>query len=242
MAILAGAGPMGLGAIDYALHCDRRPSLLVVTDIDNVRLKRAAEVHSADEAMRQGVELIYINTLMMNDPVEGLLSYTGGHGFDDVMVFAPVKQVVEQADAILGFDGCLNFFAGPADSQFSAELNFYNVHYSFTHLVGTSGGNTDDMRESLEMMGSGKVNPTAMITHIGGLDAVISTTKNLPKIPGGKKLIYTNISLPLTAIQDMKELGKNDPLFSRLAEIVAENKGLWSVNAENYLLAHANPI
>ncbi len=25
MAILAGAGPMGLGAIDYAIHCDRRP-------------------------------------------------------------------------------------------------------------------------------------------------------------------------------------------------------------------------
>ncbi|HBR02021.1 MAG TPA: L-sorbose 1-phosphate reductase, partial [Ruminiclostridium sp.] len=34
MAILAGVGPMGLGAIDYAIHCDRKPRLLVVTDID----------------------------------------------------------------------------------------------------------------------------------------------------------------------------------------------------------------
>ena len=39
MAILAGVGPMGLGAIDYAIHCDRKPSLLVVTDIDENRLK-----------------------------------------------------------------------------------------------------------------------------------------------------------------------------------------------------------
>ena len=31
MAMLASVGPMGLGAIDYALHCDRRPSLLVIT-------------------------------------------------------------------------------------------------------------------------------------------------------------------------------------------------------------------
>ena len=31
MAMLASVGAMGLGAIDYALHCDRRPSLLVVT-------------------------------------------------------------------------------------------------------------------------------------------------------------------------------------------------------------------
>ena len=35
---------MGLGAIDYALHCDRRPSLLVVTDIDDERLARAESI------------------------------------------------------------------------------------------------------------------------------------------------------------------------------------------------------
>jgi threonine dehydrogenase-like Zn-dependent dehydrogenase len=38
MASLAGVGPMGLGAIDYALHQDRKPQLLVVTDIDDSRL------------------------------------------------------------------------------------------------------------------------------------------------------------------------------------------------------------
>ncbi|HBR02019.1 MAG TPA: L-sorbose 1-phosphate reductase, partial [Ruminiclostridium sp.] len=49
-----------------------------------------------------------------------------------------------------------------------AEFNFYNVHYNGTHVVGTSGGNTDDMRESLELMAKGKINPSSMITHIGG--------------------------------------------------------------------------
>jgi len=46
LAILAGAGPMGLGAIDYAIHCDRKPRLVVVTDIDEARLARAAEILS----------------------------------------------------------------------------------------------------------------------------------------------------------------------------------------------------
>ena len=46
MAILAGVGPMGLAAIDYITHCDRCPSLLVVTDIDDARLTRAAQVLS----------------------------------------------------------------------------------------------------------------------------------------------------------------------------------------------------
>lgn len=41
MALVAAVGSMGLGAIDYALHCDRRPSLLVVTGSNEERLARA---------------------------------------------------------------------------------------------------------------------------------------------------------------------------------------------------------
>lgn len=104
-----------------------------------------------------------------------------------MICFAPVRPVVEQADAILGFDGCLNFFAGPTDSNFKAEFNFYNVHYLYTHVVGTSGGNTSDMKEAIEMMTSGRINPATMLTHIGGLNAVVDTTLNLPNIKGGKK-------------------------------------------------------
>jgi len=78
-----------------------------------------------------------------------------------------------------------------------------------------------------------------MITHIGGIDSVIETTLNLPKIPGGKKLIYTNINLELTAIADFKEKGKNSPLFAKLDEIIQRNKGLWCAEAEKYLLENA---
>ena len=46
LAILAGAGPMGLGMIDYAIHCDRKPGLMVVTDIDQARLDRAASIYT----------------------------------------------------------------------------------------------------------------------------------------------------------------------------------------------------
>lgn len=140
-----------------------------------------------------------------------LRGITGGKGYDDVICMAPVKSVVEQGDAILGFDGCLNFFAGPTDQKFKAEFNFFNVHYAYTHIVGTSGGNTDDLREAIAMMNAGKLNPSVMVTHVGGLDACAETTMNLPKIPGGKKLIYTHISLPLTAIADFAELGKTTP-------------------------------
>ena len=233
---------MGLGAIDYTIHCGRKPKKVVVVDIDQTRLDRAASLVTVDEAKKNGVELIYLNTSGYEKPEEPILALTGGKGYDDVFVYAYVKSLVETGDKILGRDGCLNFFAGPTNPNFSAEFNFYNVHYMSTHIVGTSGGNTDDMVESLEMMSSGKINPSMMITHVGGLDSVVDTTLNLPKIPGGKKLIYTNIKMPLTAIDSFAELGKTSRVFAELAEIVKSNNGLWCCEAEKYLLANAESI
>ncbi|MBE6714912.1 MAG: L-sorbose 1-phosphate reductase [Ruminococcaceae bacterium] len=240
MAILAGAGPMGLGAVDYAIHGGRPPRLLVVTDIDNARLERAASLITVEDAAAHGVELKYINTALEGNTTEYLKSLTGKDGYDDVFVYAPVRPVVEQADALLGRDGCLNFFAGPTNPEFSAMFNFYNVHYASTHIVGTSGGNTDDMRESLKLMEEGKISPSCMITHIGGLNADAETTLNLPGIPGGKKLIYTHIDLPLTAIADFRakaeEGGENAELFRDLADICEKNNGLWCPAAEKRIL------
>ena len=241
MAMLASVGPMGLGAIDYAIHCDRRPSLLVVTDIDDARLERAASIYTVEEAAKNGVKLIYVNT-RMEGATEYLRELTGGTGYDDVICFAPVKPLIEQAGDILGFDGCLNFFAGPTDSQFKAPFNWYNVHYLYTHVVGTSGGNTDDMKEAIKMMNEGKLNPSALVTHIGGLNAVVDTVLNLPSIPGGKKLIYNHIDLPLTAITEFEEKGKTDPMFAELDRICKANNGLWNPEAEAYLLANAKAI
>jgi len=239
MALLAGAGPMGIGAIDYAIHNPRRPSLITVTDIDDRRLARAAQMLTPEEAEKNGVKLIYVNTKEKNEPADYLRSLNNGKLYDDVFVFAPVKPLLELGDRLLGRDGCLNFFAGPTNSAFSAELNFYNVHYESTHIVGTSGGNTDDMKESLAMMASGAFNASFMVTHIGGLDTVPQTTINLEKIPGGKKLIYTHKKLELTAIEDFAEKGKTDPFFARLAEICERHQGLWNTEAERYLLENA---
>lgn len=242
MAILAGVGPMGLGAIDLAIHGDRKPGKLIVTDIDDTRLARAASLYSVEEAAKNGVQLFYVNTSSSDKVFDYLMNLTDGKGYDDVFVFAPVKPVVEMGDKLLGHDGCLNFFAGPANTSFSAEFNFYNVHYNATHIVGTSGGNTDDLKESLALMAEGRINPASMVTHIGGLNCVVETTLNLPNIPGGKKLIYTHIDMPLTAISDFAEKGKLDPMFKELAQITDKTNGLWSLEAEQYLLHHAKRI
>lgn len=235
LALLASAGPMGLGAVDYAMNSEYRPSLMVVTDIDEARLARAAKVLPVEKAAKLGVELHYVNTAKMADPVAELKAIAGG-GFDDVFVMAPVAPVIEQGNRILGYDGCLNFFAGPTDTELAARINFFDVHYAAQHLTGTTGSRIEDMREVVTLMNTGVIDPTAMLTHIGGLDSVPEAVLNLPNIPGGKKMIYNQIDLPLTAIDDFAEKGKTDPLFAKLAEITERHNGLWSAEAEHYLL------
>jgi threonine dehydrogenase-like Zn-dependent dehydrogenase len=114
------------------------------THVMGTKLDRAARIYSPQEAEERGVRLVYVNARSTPDIVSELRSLNDGEGYDDVLVFAPVAALVEQADALLARDGCLNFFAGPADKDFTARLNFFNVHYAFTHLVATSGGNGDD--------------------------------------------------------------------------------------------------
>lgn len=245
MAILAGAGPMGLGCADYAIHGGRAPKILIVTDLDDARLKRAEKLLPPEEAKKLGVDLRFINTGSIENPVEYLRSLTGGEGFNDVFVYAPVKPVVEMGDALLARDGCLNFFAGPTNPEFSAMFNFYNVHYLSTHIVGTSGGNTDDMREAIKLMETKAINPAGMITHVGGLNACAETTMNLPKIKGAKKLIYTHVELPLTAIEDFGKAAEENKgtklgeLYADLDAICKDAGELWCAAAEKRLLEYA---
>jgi len=245
-AMLAAAGPMGFGAIDFALHGPRRPGRLLVTDIDDERLDFARRMFPAEDADASGVELVWLNTASLPKSesafVDAVREFTNGEMLDDAFVFYPLAALVEQADAALARNGCLNFFAGPTRKDFRARMNFYNVHYEGHHIVGTSGGNTEDMRISLKLMGEGQVNPAGMITHVGGLDAAAQTILDLPQIHGGKKLIYTHINMPLTAIAEFgqKAAECEEPLrstFTELARIVQQAGGVWCTEAERFLLS-----
>lgn len=235
LALLGCAGPMGIGAIDYAVHGPVTSNLIVVTDIDEQRLERAKTLIPPEEAEARGKKLIYLNTRDI-DAIQELRTLSGGSGYDDVFVFAASDPLLRQADAILGNDGCLNFFAGPTDKEFKVPFNFYNVHYESTHIVGTSGGSTGDMLECLELSEQGNLNPSFMITHIGGLNAAPDTILTLPDIPGGKRIIYPHIELPLTPISEFRSLGETNPLFKGLADICEKNHNVWCEEAEQFLL------
>ena len=276
MLLMAGCGAMGLGCIDIACHSpEKRPRRLVVTDIDDARLQRAAKMFGMDgEKVERwkggkvegfgepvvargdvnGVELVFVNVKDVEDPVPLLKSFnladdaradnptsTGG-GYDDIFLMAAAPALITQCSSLLGFGGCLNFFAGPTNQQLMAEFNFYNVHYLMHHVVANSGGDVKDMADSVDWIGKGLLHPEVMITHVGGLDSAADATLNMLKVPGGKRLVYTHVKMPMTAIEDFAKLGESDPFYAELARLCAANNGLWCKAAEDYLLAHAPKI
>ena len=265
MLLLAGCGAMGLGCIDIACHGpEKRPRRLVVTDIDDARLARAPRVFGLSartdgaslraDGEVNGVELHFVSTRGMADPVAALKAYnladeedasnptsTGG-GYDDIFLFAPVPALITQCSDLLSFGGCLNFFAGPTDQKLSAPCNFYNIHYMMHHIVANSGGDVKDMADSVDWIGRGYLHPEVMITHVGGLPSAAQATLDLPTVPGGKRLVYTHVDMPMTAIADFAEKGRTDPFYAELDRLCSANSGLWCKAAEDYLLAHAPKI
>ena len=233
--IFGACGPMGMECIDYALHMDDGPKRIVAVDQDQERIERAERILAPQKGSK---ELIFVNAGKIDQVVRYLMDLTNGIGYDDVFVYAPVEPMIEQADQVLAEDGCLNFFAGPIDPNLSAKVNFYRVHYSRTHTVGFTGSTQEDLVHALQSIEQGKLRPRVMVTHIGGLESAAETTLNLPKIPGGKKLIYTQTDLPLTAIQDFRELGKENELFRKLADACDVHQGCWNSEAEKILLEY----
>ena len=231
MLMMGATGPMGLLAVDFALNGPRRPKKLIITDIDQSKIDRAKKLYISEE-----IEVEFINTAGINDQEALLRAHGDGKGYDDIFVFAPVPQLVTLGSKLLNMDGCLNFFAGPSDKGLMAEINIYDIHYNQHHYVGTSGGNTEDMRDAIQLIEEKKVEVSKVVTHILGLNQVPEVTLEQEKIGGGKKIVYTHKEFPLIKLEDI--LFQKDSSNRQLIEILRENNGIWSKEAEKYLLNH----
>lgn len=240
LAILGGAGPMGIGAVELATGY-AGVSQVVVTDLSADRLAYAESKSTPEAAAKRGCELIYLNTSEIEDPVKKLIELSDG-GFDDVFVMVPVPSLFTMAEQICKTDGCINFFAGPAIHNMQGSLNLYRVHYDGIHVVGTAGSIPEDTWDTIHLIEKKAINPGAIVSHILGLGAVIDSIMAMEHPFGAKKVCYPALDLPLVAIDDFAKLGETDPLYSELDRIVKANGGLWCAEAEKYLLENAPRI
>ena len=234
LAILGGAGPMGIGAVALA-YGYAGVAEVVVTDLSQERLDYAAAKCSVEEAAKHGCKLTYVNTSEMADPVSYLKEISDG-GFDDVFVMVPVPALFTMAEEICREDGCVNFFAGPAVHNMQGSINLYRIHYDGIHVVGTAGSIPEDTVDTIHLIEQDKLNVGALVSHILGLRAVPEAILDMEVPNGAKKVCYTGIDIPLIAVDDLENKGKDNELYRELAIIVKRNGGLWCTEAEKYLL------
>ena len=96
---------MGLEFLDLILHGEKKPGCVVLTDIDQTKLERAAVLFPVSQAAELGIKLDHLNVNNI-DAVKELMILSGNKGYDDVFVMIPSAVVVEQASKILGSGGC----------------------------------------------------------------------------------------------------------------------------------------
>lgn len=240
MIILGGAGPMGLASVELAINyagCKQ----VVVTDLNQDRLDYANRMYSREYAASKGVDLHYVNTSELDDPVTYLKELSDG-GFDDCFVMVPVPALLTQGEAVLREDGCINFFAGPAVHEMQGSLNLYRVHYDGIHLVGTAGSIPEDTLDIIKLIEDGKIDPSGMVSHIMGMKDVPDCIFAMKTPSGAKKVCYNELDIPCIEIEKLDEWADKDPLYKKLYEIVTANGGKWCAEAEKYLLANAPRI
>ena len=184
------------------------------------------------------MKLTYVNTAEMADPAQALLELSDG-GFDDVFVMVPVPVLFTMAEKICREDGCVNFFAGPPIHDLQGSLNLDRVHYDGIHVVGTAGSIPLDMEDVLRLMEDQQIEPGAIVSHILGLNAAADTIFAMERPNGAKKVCYNELDLPLIAIADLEELGKENELYRQLDLLVKKHGGMWNGEAERYLLENA---
>jgi hypothetical protein len=95
-----------------------------------------------------------------------------------------------------------------------------------------------DIKDAITCIENKVVDLAKIATHIMGLNDVCQSILKLPELPGGKKIVYSQKSYPITDVQQFPA----GEMEGKLAEIVKKHNGLWSAESERYFLEHCPEI
>ncbi len=226
-----GAGAMGQMHSQLAVETEGGPAKILVTDMDDARIEHLHELLDPI-AKERGIELKIMNpkSLDSQEAFDEFLREFAPEGFDDIVMLVPVIPVVNNAAPFLGKDGLMNIFAGiPAGNE--GSLNVKDIAEKGCRFIGSSGSRTAHLRHTLELASTGKLKPVTALAAIGGmrdlkngLQAVIDA-----KFPG-KTVIFPGCeNMPLTPIEDLKDLGEE------LVDTLDDN-GFYTMRTEDKML------
>jgi L-iditol 2-dehydrogenase len=160
--VVIGSGP--IGCLHVRLARARGAARIILADLNQQRLDMAAALVHPDAAICSAA----------TDPVDAVLKLTDGRGADVIITAAASGAAQEQALAMAARRGRVSFFGGlPQDSP-TVTVDSNLVHYRELTIVGANGSSPAHNARALELISSGQVAITDLITHRLPLDQVLT--------------------------------------------------------------------
>ncbi len=159
--VIVGSGP--IGCLHVRLARSRGAARVILIDINGDRLAEAAALVQPDLAIDSSE----------TDPVEAVLAATGGRGVDVVITAAASGRAQEEGLRMLARRGRLSLFGGLAKDAPLITVDANLVHYRELTIVGVNGSSPAHNKQALELIASGAVPVTDLITHRLPLDRIL---------------------------------------------------------------------
>ena len=175
--VVVGSGP--IGCLHVRLARARGAAKIILIDLNADRLKKAADLVKPDIAIASE----------STDPVAAVLEATGGRGADVVITAAASGAAQEQGLLMLARRGRLSLFGGLPKDHPTITVDSNLVHYRELTIVGVNGSSPAHNKKALELIASGAVPVTDLITHRLPLDEVLEAIEIVARGDGIKVTI-----------------------------------------------------
>ena len=163
--VVLGAGAMG--RMHVALSMSYRPRAIVVGDLVESRLEVVRRLFGP-RAAELGIDLRTLNPAR-EDLRQAVNELTGYAGADDVIVAVGARQVIADAQSLVGRGAVLNLFGGLKKGEDTVGFETSVVHYKEINITGSSGGSPWDVSRTLELMAVREIDAGDHIARIGDL-------------------------------------------------------------------------
>ena len=158
--LVMGAGPIGCMHVRLA----RALGAVHVTlaDVNAHRLKLSADVVKPDQ-------VIDMSAVDIEQVVKEVIPTPGPNV---IITAAPAGQAQEQAVRMIRPGGRISFFGGLPKDKPMVTIDSNLVHYKELILAGANGSTPEHNQRALDLMASGKVKVSDLLTHTVSLDRI----------------------------------------------------------------------
>ncbi len=174
--LILGTGPIAGMFLQLARAYDARQVIVVGRRAE--RLAEIAPLGATDTVDTSEVDVI-----------DEVMRLTGGRGVDVALTCAPAPELQIQALACLARLGRMNFFSG-LNKGTRVELDSNKVHYWGLKLLGSTGSSVEDYARALQLVETGKIRVTDVVTHRFGMDDAVAAFDHALSGKGMKTIIY----------------------------------------------------